>query len=324
MNGPDDIRRALGRLALAFAILGFGSVALGIGLAALGMVGGGVMFLGSGSAGGAVGLSAVCIIGGVMLAAGGVPELLTWYGVSKRTSWGRWLGIVLCTTFLAAFPFGTAFGTWGLWVLLSSGGVRAFGLQRSWLGDGAALLAGWFFMPDNDDARSYRVDGRGHRHRRGRHGGRGGLLLLLVIIGVLAFATCGSCLTSFARGVSSSGVATSGVSTSGVWSGIGTGAPAALGAEAGSWLRELGALDAARDAQTLGGPAPAVGMTPSPSVADAPADQGMTPPLPTAPDTGKHGTGQLWVYDDADGATHIVDDVEKIPEALRARARPFK
>lgn len=356
MNGPDDIRRALGRLALVFAVLGFGSVALGIGLAVLGFAGSAVLLFGSGGAGGAVGLSAICLVVGAGLAVGGVPELFAWYGISKRAPWGRWLGIVLCTTMLAAFPIGTAFGAWGLWVLLSTAGLRAFALQRSWLGDGAALAIGWFFMPDGDE-RTYRVDRRGRRHRRGRHGGFGALLFVLLVLGVLAFATCGSCLTSFAGGVSSgasgtttsagwsAGGASSTVGTAGgAWRGDGApgmslGAPAALGAQAGSFLRDVGVLEAAerRDprppgASGQGGGTPSVvgdgtqpgSLGPPPSVGDG-SPPVVPPPVDgKAPPASRRGTGQLWIFEGADGSTHVVDDPELIPEDRRAQARPFR
>lgn len=351
MNGPDDIRRSLGRLALAFAVLGLASVALGIGLAALGLAGGAVMLFGAGDSGGAAGLSALCVIGGAALAVGGVPELAAWYGLSKRAAWGRWLGMVLCTTLLAAFPLGTAFGAWGLWVLLSGAGVRAFGLPRSWLGDGAALAVGWFFMPDRDDDRCYRVDRRGRRRRRGRHGGRSGLLVLFLMLGLFAFATCGSCWRSFAAGVSSGASGTGSAWSSGASSGgapstgrsdvgapsdMSFGAPATLGAQAGTWLRELGVLDGAAGAASpppaspgsgsggAGGAGDSATSGPSTSM-DAeqkPAEAGS--PQPPAPDTGTKGKGQLWIYEDAHGETNIVDDLEKIPEGLRAQARPFK
>ncbi|MCC7072829.1 MAG: hypothetical protein IT383_15990 [Deltaproteobacteria bacterium] len=357
MNGPDDIRRALARLALVFAVLGFGSVALGIGLALLGVAGSAALLVGSGGAGGAVGLSAVCLVVGALLAVGGVPELFAWYGISRRTAWGRWLGIVLCTTMLAAFPIGTAFGGWGMWVLLSTAGLRAFALQRSWLGDGAALAVGWFFMPDNDDARSYRVDRRGRRRRRGRHGGAGCLLFLFLLVGVFAFATCGSCWSSFAGGVSSgaSGVSTGsgwspgGASSpgapSGSWrvdqgSGMSLGAPAELGAHAGSFLRELGVLDAAaRGGGTQpgagsapGGLMPGAGnvelvpgnVAPVPPIGAGPSPTETPPGNAQAPSTSQRGTGQLWIFEGADGSTHVVDDAALIPEDRRAKARPFK
>lgn len=357
MNGPEDIRRALGRLALAMAVLGFASLALGAGLLILGLAGGAALALG-GELGGGAGLSALAIIVGVVVAAGGIPELLAWYGISKRAPWGRWLGIVVCTTMLAAFPLGTAFGAWGLWVLLSGHGVRAFGLQRSWLGDGAALLVGWFFMPDGDE-RSWRVDRRGRRHRRGRHGGGGALLLLLLFIGVCAFATCGSCASSFASGVSSaaSGGYGPGGSSSASWRGEPGGAPApvddsstwgtswgrpaAAGAQAGSWLRELGVLDAAATnaagastggsgpgAPTPAPPAPAAGDAAAPGAATATGGGGTPAPAPSAPPVPaptepapRQGTGELWVFEGADGVTHIVDDPEKIPANRRHTAR---
>lgn len=313
------------------AVLGFASLALGAGLLVLGLAGGTALALG-GELGGGAGLSALAILAGVVVAAGGIPELLAWYGISKRAPWGRWLGIVVCTTMLAGFPVGTAFGAWGMWVLLSGNGVRAFGLQRSWLGDGAALLVGWFFMPDGDE-RSWRVDRRGRRHRRGRHGGGGALLLLLLILGVCAFATCGSCTSSFASGVSSSASGAGrpggfGGSSSATWNGGDpTGSPlpvpagdasswgstwdrpAAAGAQAGAWLRELGVLDAAGAGAPSHGAPQASAPTPAQPV-EAPAE----PPS-------RKGTGELWVFEGADGVTHIVDDPEKIPANRRHTAR---
>lgn len=341
------------------AVLGFASLALGAGLLVLGLAGGTALALG-GELGGGAGLSALAIVAGVVVAAGGIPELLAWYGISKRAPWGRWLGIVVCTTMLAGFPLGTAFGAWGMWVLLSGNGVRAFGLQRSWLGDGAALLVGWFFMPGGDE-RSWRVDRRGRRHRRGRHGGGGALLLLILILGVGAFATCGSCTSSFASGVSSSASGAgrpggSGGSSSAYWNGgeptgspvpvpVGDasswgsswGRPAAAGAQAGAWLRELGVLDAAAGAQSHGAPQTSspTPAPPSPTAGDVsgpggggpgavgtPGPSTGAPPVeaPAEPPSRK-GTGELWVFEGADGVTHIVDDPEKIPANRRHTAR---
>jgi len=41
-------------------------------------------------------------------------------------AWARILGIVLSVFSLVSFPFGTALGAYGLWVLLNADGARLF------------------------------------------------------------------------------------------------------------------------------------------------------------------------------------------------------
>lgn len=48
-----------------------------------------------------------------------LPGLITGIGLLKFRSWARILGIVLSVIELIMFPFGTAIGIYGLWVLLS-------------------------------------------------------------------------------------------------------------------------------------------------------------------------------------------------------------
>lgn len=47
-------------------------------------------------------------------------------GLLKFKSWARILGIVLCAICLLVIPFGTIFGIYGLWVLLSKDSERLF------------------------------------------------------------------------------------------------------------------------------------------------------------------------------------------------------
>ena len=65
------------------------------------------------------------IIGGVgvafalFIAAMGVPSLACGWALLNYRPWARPLGIVLSALQLASFPFGTALGGYGLWVLLN-------------------------------------------------------------------------------------------------------------------------------------------------------------------------------------------------------------
>lgn len=48
-----------------------------------------------------------------------IPGLITGYGLLKRASWARIVGIVLSALHLINFPIGTVLGVYGLWVLLN-------------------------------------------------------------------------------------------------------------------------------------------------------------------------------------------------------------
>lgn len=68
---------------------------------------------------------AVPILGGmgvvvaVIIAVLSLPGLLIGIGLTKFRRWGRVGGVVLSALNLLNFPFGTAIGAYGLWVLLS-------------------------------------------------------------------------------------------------------------------------------------------------------------------------------------------------------------
>jgi hypothetical protein len=166
-------------------------------------------------------------------------------------------------------------------------------------------------------------------------------LLLLLIFGVIAFATCGSCVKSFASGVAS-GVSSTAGSAPGVGapgvgaplpqgddalSGMSFGPPAAAGAQAGAWLRTLGVLDAAAaaDGPAAGGAAPVAPQPPSQgSVVPPPMAELPPPPAPADNEPASDspgGRGQLWTFEDREGVTHIVDDERKIPANRRHTAR---
>ena len=56
-------------------------------------------------------------VGGAVLA---VPSLLCGWGILRRHSWSRWLGIFLAALAVVQVPIGTIVGGYILWVLLSA------------------------------------------------------------------------------------------------------------------------------------------------------------------------------------------------------------
>lgn len=56
---------------------------------------------------------------GFFLSAMGLVSVLGGWGLLKRHNWARILVLVISILNLPAFPFGTALGVYGLWVLLN-------------------------------------------------------------------------------------------------------------------------------------------------------------------------------------------------------------
>ena len=73
-------------------------------------------------------------ISGFMLALS-VPRVVAGFGLLGRRPWARILAIVLSVLGLVNFPFGTALGAYGLWVLLSKATRPVFGLAPTATGD---------------------------------------------------------------------------------------------------------------------------------------------------------------------------------------------
>jgi hypothetical protein len=112
-------------------VLGILFVALGI----LGLIGVLVIALVFGGTAGIVSMAAqddpeaaaiaVPILGTVGMAIGGLilvlslPDILAGIGLLERRPWARILAIVLSVLGLLNFPFGTAVGAYGLWVLFN-------------------------------------------------------------------------------------------------------------------------------------------------------------------------------------------------------------
>ena len=55
-----------------------------------------------------------------------LPSIIIGYGLYQLRPWSRIAGIVLSIVSLISFPFGTALGIYGLWVLFSKDGERLF------------------------------------------------------------------------------------------------------------------------------------------------------------------------------------------------------
>jgi hypothetical protein len=55
-----------------------------------------------------------------------LPGVIAGFGLLKYRPWARILTIVLSALNLMNFPFGTALGIYGLWVMLSDDGSRLF------------------------------------------------------------------------------------------------------------------------------------------------------------------------------------------------------
>jgi hypothetical protein len=98
------------------------------------------IFLAIGTAAGIVGVAAdphdaaltIPILGlagsavGIVLLLLALPGLVTGWGLLNFKPWARILGIVLAAINLVNFPFGTALGVYGLWVLLNKDTERLF------------------------------------------------------------------------------------------------------------------------------------------------------------------------------------------------------
>ena len=78
----------------------------------------------------AVAVPILGVTGGVLvlfIVAFSLPSVIIGYGLYRMERWSRVAGIVLSILSLLWFPFGTALGAYGLWVLFSPDGRRLFG-----------------------------------------------------------------------------------------------------------------------------------------------------------------------------------------------------
>ncbi len=113
---------------------------LNIVLSALGILVGVVLLMIFGGIAGLVGITdhsdgrliAAPILGGIgllifiFLMVVSIPGIVTGVGLLKLRPWARILGIVISALNILNFPFGTAVGVYGLWVLLSTETMALF------------------------------------------------------------------------------------------------------------------------------------------------------------------------------------------------------
>jgi len=64
-------------------------------------------------------LGGIGVVVSVFLAVVSLPGLIVGIGLTKFRRWARTAGVVLSALNLLNFPFGTALGAYGLWILLS-------------------------------------------------------------------------------------------------------------------------------------------------------------------------------------------------------------
>jgi len=98
-----------------YAASGALAVLLGIGLAMLFGAAGIV----TGDADGGMVIGGFGFLLAMFVAALGLPSVICGWALLNYRPWSRTLGIVLSALQLASFPFGTALGGYGLWVLLN-------------------------------------------------------------------------------------------------------------------------------------------------------------------------------------------------------------
>lgn len=297
------IEQRLARVAIVFLVLGVLSLTGGLAVVALGLTGA-LAFVAGGHVGDASIVGALAVVVGGVIALGGVPEILTWYGLMGRRSWGRFLGIVMCTALTPLFPFGTLFGGYGLSVLLTDDAARAFGERRSWFVDGAAIALGWMTREGRSTRRD-RYASRGYRRRddTGAAGCGCFSFAALAVLGALL-------LTGRCDGALREVQATTGAT--GAWTPSTYDAPTTR----------------MQDAPMQG--APTTPTTPTtgtdtarvaPVVPFVPAVVDDRSAPPRADDGPRSTRGSLWLYEDAAGTTHMVDDLEKVPARFRGSAR---
>ncbi|MEM7159641.1 MAG: hypothetical protein AAF799_42770 [Myxococcota bacterium] len=135
-------------MALIYKVIGILSIVGGILLVVLGWAGG-FIFAWQGEFKGGFGFGTLLTIIGVIVAVGGLPELLLASGLRARKPWARWLGIMFSVMGLPVFPIGTILGAYGLRILMSDACLREFRVERSWLADGSAIALGWMYRDGN-------------------------------------------------------------------------------------------------------------------------------------------------------------------------------
>ena len=115
----DTHIKVVGLINIVFGILGL----MAAGIVFIAVAGGGLL---SGDEEAILITSIVATSVSSVIAIFSIPEIIAGWGILKMKSWGRILGIVISVLDLLAFPIGTAFGIYGLWVLLNEETERIF------------------------------------------------------------------------------------------------------------------------------------------------------------------------------------------------------
>lgn len=88
----------------------------------------------------AVAPSVLAVVGGAIalfLLLLSLPSIVAGIGLVRFRNWGRILGVVVSVFHLLNFPFGTALGAYGLWVLSSDRSREAFLPRQATAGGGS-------------------------------------------------------------------------------------------------------------------------------------------------------------------------------------------
>lgn len=129
MDSMQTHVKVLGVLHIVFGVLG---VLIGVGIMVLfGGIASLVQMEGDPDAATAVPILGA--IGGIVLVVLlvlSIPGIIAGAGLLSFKPWSRILMIVISILDLVNFPFGTALGVYGLWVLLTAEGARLFEPQR--------------------------------------------------------------------------------------------------------------------------------------------------------------------------------------------------
>ncbi len=115
----DTHIKIIGLINIVFGVLGL----MAAGIVFLAVAGGGLL---SGDSQAIMITSIVATSVSSVIAIFSIPEIIAGWGILKMKSWGRILGIIIAILDLIAFPIGTAFGIYGLWVLLNEETEKLF------------------------------------------------------------------------------------------------------------------------------------------------------------------------------------------------------
>ena len=120
----DTHIKVVGLINIVFGVLGL----MAAGIVFIAVAGGGLL---SGDEEAILITSIVATSVSSVIAIFSIPEIIAGWGILKMKSWGRILGIVIAVIDLLAFPIGTAFGIYGLWVLMDKETDQLFKQHQS-------------------------------------------------------------------------------------------------------------------------------------------------------------------------------------------------